>query len=284
MVGVFFRKYSIATFAASYCIAFLQGSHEVTSSDVTQIIQLDPVLNDKNNESSCLENKNLCIIRPYLLPPNHFLKPSLDAIFSSSRAILDDAAFAQAGFETIFNQPRSFIRVARHPDLPNHLIKANLDVDLKLKGGHTSWEWFLRRCEAAKVIRKIILEKNLRHFSVPEKYLYILPAEPKPPNSPTYSRKFLVLVVEDMHLVSDETNLHLWETMITQEHLDELFKILKKLPHMTLRASNMVFTKEGKIAFIDTEYIHRCSHGYERLDEFLNPKMRSYWQSITKRK
>lgn len=283
MMNIFLTKFYIIILVACSCFVSLQGSDKVLSSEPLQDIQSDNlILNDVNGESLCLEPENFNRILPYLLPSDHPLKPALDAIFSASRALLDDEAFAQAGFETLYKQPRSFIRVAQHPNLPGHLIKANLDTGLKLKGHHTSWEWFLRRCETAETIRKIIAQKQFKHFVVPEKYLYMLPEQPQPPNTSNYSRKFLVLLVEYMHLVPRSENLQLWLTMITEEHLNELSEILNQLPNMTLRPNNLVFTKEGKIAFIDTEYVHKELRNHDRLGKFLNPKMRAYWRSLIK--
>jgi hypothetical protein len=178
----------------------------------------------------------------------------MDALFLPARITQDMDHFIQAGFNPLFVQPRSFIIVARHAELPGYLVKLQLDTELRLKGNKPHWEWFIRRCEGAEKIQEIIDAHQIEHFVVAKKWIYPLPLKPSSPASPEYDQKLLLVLVEDMQLVSKEDNILAWHTRITKAHLDELYRIMREGHHSTFRADNVAFTKSGKLAFIDTEY------------------------------
>lgn len=218
-------------------------------------------------------------IEPYLLPSNHPVKPVLDQIFQASRVTLNSNSLKKAGFEILFSQPRSYIRVVSHPKLLGYLLKINLDSELRLKKDLPEWKWFIRRCEVAEIIQKVIKTKKLKYFKVPKKYIYVLPERPMPPIDPKYARKYVLLVVERMNLISSQENKMAWRTAVTKQHLEELYIILSHCPYMTLRLDNLVFTVEGKIAFIDTEWRFKFPNFFG-FEDCLSTKMREYWNKI----
>lgn len=260
-------RFVIGLLLIFHCNAWADESSIMTSSEIIEA---------QEAEADCFEEHNFRRISLYLLPENHPLKPSLDQIFYSNQATRNDEEFEKAGFITLFHQPRSYIRVASHKNLPGYLVKANLDTDIKQKGGHPSWEWFVRRCIIARKIQEIITLNEIKHFVVPQKYLYLLPEYPVM-DDPKLCRKYFVLIVEKMKLVSDEENRTKWLQDITEEHLDELYTILCHLPNMTIRASNIMFTNDHKLAFIDTEYVRKAPN-FDRLNQYLSPEMQAYWK------
>jgi hypothetical protein len=214
-------------------------------------------------------------IKRHILPANHPGKPALDAIFLSSRVTKDEAAFQDSGFTTLFQKSRSFIRVARHPSLPGYLLKAYLDSEQRQKGNRAGWEWLARRCEGAEKIRKIIEQNKIKNFQVPGKWLYPLPSQP---NATSLDQPF-VLLVDDMDLVSKRENEAAWKSMITREHLNELYLIITRAGGSSYRPDNIWLTKHDKFAFVDTEYPAQ-KFDYDSITSYLSPEMRNYWVNL----
>jgi hypothetical protein len=217
------------------------------------------------------------VTKDYLLSGNHPAKPALDAIFRSIRATKDELIFQSSGFNTLFKKSRSFIRVASHPSLPGYILKVYLDDEQRQKHNRPGWQWLVRRCEGAENIRKIIQQKEIEHFRVPGKWLYPLPPRPR---SISGYQPFL-LIVEDMDLVSREENEKAWKTMITREHLDELFSIVTGAGGSSYRPDNIWLTRHGEFAFIDTEY-PRQQFDFNSISPYLSPSMRKYWNSLVR--
>ena len=215
-------------------------------------------------------------IEKHILPENHPGKPALDAIFLSRRATKNEATFQASGFTTLFNKSRSFIRVASHPLLPGYLLKVYLDSEQRQKRNRAGWEWLVRRCKGAGKIRKIIERHKIKYFQVPQKWLYPLPSQP---DSASLDQPF-VLLVDDMDLVSRKENEAAWKSIVTREHLNELYLIVTIAGGASYRPDNIWLTRLGKFAFIDTEYPTQ-KFDYDSISSFLSPEMRSYWGTLT---
>ncbi len=232
-------------------------------------------------ESSILIEQELASLQPYLLDETHPLKKKLDLIFTRSRPIYDDKSLTEAGFKILYNQPRSFIRVIKHSKLRGVLIKANLDTDLRKKQDIPGWRWFLNRCIGAQKIAEVIEAYGIRHFTVPRKWIYVLPKTPYKLEVSQTDPKPVVLVVENMHLVSKRQNYLAWKRKITKRHLRELYTIMTLAGGSSYRACNIWLTREGKFAFIDTEYPDKKPN-YKSISPYLNRTMQKYWKRITK--
>ena len=218
----------------------------------------------------------------YLLPSKHPLKPHLDAIFHSSRATQNREAMIAAGFSKLYPQPLPFMCVAFHPNLPGFLLKMYFDDETRMKDGIPGWTWLVQRCHGAQEIRKIIKKKNIKYFTVPDKYLYELPDEPAPILLSGTQRQQVVLVETDMDLVSHGETLDAWKNKITHKHLDELYCILCHGYGSAYVGANIPFTKNGMFACIDTEYPKRKLK-YHQVKLFLSEPMSRYWDSLVKK-
>ena len=221
-------------------------------------------------------------MRRFLLPLDHPMRAVLDHMCLASRITANKETFENAGFQILAAGPRSFIHVARHPDMPNYLVKVYFDTVLKDKYNKPSWEWLTLRCVGAQKVREIIQAKNIQHFVVPNKWIYCLPSEPSPPIGPKYTRHFALLLVDDMDLVSEARNLFAWHTLITKKHLEELYTIVSRAKGSSYRPDNIAYTRSGKFAFIDTEYPSK-GPDYRSIRKFLNPEMLDYWDRLVKR-
>lgn len=231
------------------------------------------------DDNPYLQNKMKKQMRPFLLPLNHPCKPILDRIFNRSRAIENELAFAQSGFETLLTTHASYLTVARHPCIPGYLFKVYLDSELRLKNERAGWEWLVDRCKGAQNVRKLIKKKRIRHFIVPDKYIYPLPAEPSPVLLSGQPRQPILLLVTDMNLTSRLESVNAWKNKITKEHLDELYLILSHGYASAGLIDNIPYTESGKFACVDTEYVKRKIN-YRMARSFLSEEMKRYWDQL----
>lgn len=223
-------------------------------------------------------------LSPYLIPENHPMKVNLDAIFLTNRATATHTSFRNAGFiELGKTRPRSFIKVASHPLLDSHLVKVYLDCEQRVKKNKESWYWLVKRCKGARKIRHIIKTKKIKNFVVSDKWIYLFPNEPSPPQNKDFTRHAGLLLVTDMDLASPRRNRKAWKEKITKCHLNELYTIISEAKGSSYRPDNIAYTKNGKFAFIDTEYPD-TKPDFESIREFLSKPMQEYWDELVKNK
>lgn len=221
-------------------------------------------------------------ITPFLLPFDHPAKNLLDHIFSFSRFTADDQTLLDADFEILSIQPRSYVRILKHPLLPDFLFKAYVDAETRKKKNLDSWQWLVKRCEGAAAVRHIIKKKKIKFFTVPDKWIYLLPETLLPPDKYSPPPHLALLLVTDMRLASSKECLYAWKHQITKEHLDELYQIISYAKGSSYRPDNIPLTIDGTFAFIDTEY---PSHkpDYDSIKSYLCPEMSLYWEKLTQR-
>jgi hypothetical protein len=221
-------------------------------------------------------------MKPYLIPSENKLKAPLDKIFDSSRVIKDKKSFAKAGFIDLFHYQRhSLVTVAKHPALPGYLLKAYLDTDVI--EGRPSWERLTRRCEGAENIRRLIKDKHLVRFSVPDKWLYLPSFSHIPSTAKPKSVHPVVLVVTNMKLVSIEESRKAWRKKVTRKHLDELYCILSHGFASKVLPKNIPYSKNGTFSCIDTEYPNRKYGNFRRIKTYLSPEMKAYWDQLVRK-
>lgn len=261
--------------------------NEVIELEENEWIEFFPSFVTRNKKDANFENNPYLssmarkAIKPYLLPLNHPRRSFLDSIFLKTRATADEEAFYAAGFRIIAKRPRSYVCVATHLKMRGYLVKAYLDTELQEKFNKKSWEWLVRRCKGASKIRNVIRKYHLRHFVVPDKWIYCLPPEPSPPNDQQHTRHLALLLVRRMKLASKRRNYHAWFHEITEEHLDELFEIISRAKGASYRPDNVAYLKNRQFAFIDTEYPSK-GPDFNSIREYLSPEMRNYWDFIVR--
>lgn len=222
-------------------------------------------------------------IAPYLIHSSHPMKSRLDRIFSTFRCTKNKNTLLSSGFTILEQGPRSYIVVARHKNLPGHLIKCYFDVETREKWDRPSWYWLCKRCEGAKKIREIIDKYKIKHFRVARKYIYLLPLlEKSEPFKPCYTRHPALLLVTDMDLVSKNENLYAWKHLVTKEILRELYVIITLAKGASYRADNIAFSRSGKFCFIDCEYPSKGPE-YDVISQYLSDSMQKYWQTLVER-
>lgn len=216
----------------------------------------------------------------YLLPSNHPIKPSLDYLFSQSRALLNLENLEKAGFE--YSPPRKFTNliVAKHPALPGYIFKLYLDAQRFHKDKPEHHFWILR-VQGSILVRQQIAAARLDSFlKVPQKWIYKLPSKPAPALG--YMRKSYILVEEDMDLVSKEHNEALWSSsFVSKELLNAVYQILTIVGLSDCaKPDNIPFSTDGRIAFIDTQTFGR-KVPYKNLEKWLSEENKIYWKVLT---
>ena len=220
-------------------------------------------------------------VSPFFLPENHEAKAALDAIFSSSRAILSIKSMKQAGF--IGPKPRKWthVIVCTHPNLPGYVIKTYLDSQ-RYFNQIPEYEHWLKRIRGVKLIEHQIAKHHWEKiFKTPKKWIYPLPENPSPPKE--FDRKNFILIEEDMDLVDRQTNEDLWLShLVTTTLLDNFYKLLEEVGlHDCAKPDNAPFSMDGRIAFIDTEDHYNWPVTYSKLTPFLSQEMKIYWKWLT---
>lgn len=219
-------------------------------------------------------------VKPYLLPDDHPIKPSLDRIFSRSRAILNTRTMRKAGFVNPKVRKWTHIIVTTHPELPGYVIKTYLDAQRYHNHQPEHKRWIVR-ISGARAIQEMLDENGWNHlFKVPKKWIYALPETPGVAKE--YLRKHFILVEEDMHLVGKRKNKDMWRSSsITIEHLDALYQILRRLGLSDcVKPDNLPFSCDGRIAFIDTDSYMKGHVPYRKLTPHLCRPMQKYWLGI----
>lgn len=215
-------------------------------------------------------------VSPYLLPENHPIKSKLDRIFSSSRVTLDSESVRKAGFDNFKPGRFSHAVVSKHSKLKGYLVKMFLDNE----GGIIDWQRFLIRVTGSIAVRESINSHGYQHFmKVPNKWIYPLPSSPLPP--PDYSRKYFILVVEDMNILSSAKNKKMWASRPTKEFLNAVFTVLQEVGLSdSIYPFNMPYSNDKKIAYIDLEYHHSWPIHFGLLLKYLSQEMQEYWKTL----
>jgi len=219
-------------------------------------------------------------ISPHFIPESHPMKQKLDEIFSSkNRIILNSKSLQKAGFKNTKPGKWSGTVVATHKKLKGYLVKMYTD-DQK---DRIDWAKFIDRVKGAKSIQSAITKNGWEAiFKVPKKWIYPLPENPAPPSG--NSRKNFVLLVEDMDLLPKNLNLRMWgSAFIKKTILNAIFLLLKgEGLKDSVYAFNLPFSRDKKIALVDTEYHHVWPVHYTSLLQYLSTSNREYWKQLIK--
>ncbi len=215
-------------------------------------------------------------VSPYFLPADSSVKKKLDAIFSSSRALFNLQSLKDAGFTKIIHRPCSHAYVMTHPKLKGYVIKLFTDQQQ-----FVDWEAWVHRIHGAQCIRNAIKRHGYQHhFKVPKKWIYPLPAEPSPP--PDSQRKNFILVAKEMKLLEKRDNRAMWKSpVMSPDRIKAMYTIIKEEGLAdSINVTNLPFLKDGRQAFIDTEWHHRWPVEYNKLTRRFSRPMRQYWMGL----
>jgi hypothetical protein len=221
-------------------------------------------------------------VTPYLIPDDHPAKAKLDEIFSKTRVTTSIKTMEKAGFRNVVPQKFTHIIVTSHPELEGYIIKVYLDAHRYYKQ-RPEYMYYVWRAMGSRKIQKLLDEMGWNDtFKVPKKWIYPLPAEPSPPAE--LIRKNFILIEEDMDIFDTAENNRCWESdLVDKELIDKFYYIVTELGLSDCaKPPNAPFSKDGRIAFVDTQTFDSWPVSYEKLTSFLSDEMRAYWKQLTK--
>lgn len=238
----------------------------------SQVYSAQPIPYQRNS----IDPASWEVAAPFLIPENHPTKLKLDAIFSKTRATSSIETFKKAGFKYLPLRKWDNVIVAWHSKLKGHLVKVYLDDQI----GIPDLETLIQRIYGAEKIRNEINKLGYQKmFKVPRKWLYPLPDMPAP--LPGLQRKKFIIVEEDMNLVSPYGNEQLWKNSVDKKTLAALFHLLETLGLKdSVYITNIPFSTDGRISFIDTEHHGKWPVDYSKLLRFLSKKKQKYWNEL----
>lgn len=217
-------------------------------------------------------------LKPYFLPVDHPIKNKLDHLFHQNRRItLSEENFVAAGFSiTRPNRPINAI-VTGHKKLKGYLVKVYLDSQIAIP----EWQMWLKRIQGTEVIHACLKKHNYNEFVLPQKWIYPLPAEPSPSSNDSFHRKNFILVVEDMHILDHKENEKAYKQKMTRQLLEALYTVLTECQLTDcIYIGNMPFTRDGQIAFIDTELFYNGIPKLGRLKKYLSTPMQNHLERL----
>jgi len=162
----------------------------------------------------------------------------LPGLFTDKKMFDSVDDFEDAGFKIVPHAPHKMM-AASHKSAPGYLFKKyNNDTD-----GTEQLRNYMRRIEGARMLRGFIEERGFTQLVAPRKWLYELPAD--------FPQRYL-LVVDKLDIVSKESTQRAYHR-IGKDQMRELAVVLYYFRGLNSTTANLPFTRESKIAFIDTE-------------------------------
>lgn len=212
-------------------------------------------------------------VTPYLIADEHPIKITLDKLFSESRIIDSVESLKKAGFVILFQQLNRGLIVVKHRTLPNYLVKLYLDSSPR-----SEWPLWVLRAKGARFIQKLIDQYTYSHcMKVPEKWIYPIPKERRPVGKDSKFSKDFVLIVRDMRLTTPNVNLSRFKEGMTYARLRALYTLITEGGLSDSHIGNVPFSRDGKMAFIDTEYVNSWPVHLDWLTEYFSPVNQQYW-------
>lgn len=228
-------------------------------------------------QNSRVSNEIWSSLQPYFVPEYSHEKAALDTIFHKPGVLQSMKSLSEAGFLLITN-PKSKIIVLSHPYLKGYLIKVYLETEPMAE-----WDAWLRRVRGAHTIQEAIISHGYQHLmKVPKKWIYPLPENSLPVKDGMYRKNF-VLLVEEMDILEEKKNRKAFKNKITHEHLVALYTLLTKYRLIdSVYSDNIPFCKDGKIAFIDTEWAGDTTIEVplSSIGQYLSKPMLAEWEQL----
>jgi len=195
----------------------------------------------------------------------------LGILFSNPAMFESRATWQAAGFTIIAGNHDSEILVASHPSARGVLFKK---FTSKKSAGDQLRNYQLR-VEGARKLRAFVAGKHLERIVVPQKWIHQLPGSMSH-----------ILVVEHVDVLPRSATQEAYSD-IDERTLRDLCVVVRAFPGLDSGARNMLLTKDGKIAFIDTERwdekrerSNREQSGLRHIRDYLTDKQRKRVKKI----
>jgi hypothetical protein len=178
----------------------------------------------------------------------------LPDLFDDPKMFKSYSRFEKAGFSLVDHAPHK-IMTGSHKRAHGYLFK-KYDDD---KPGEKQLRNYMHRVEGARLLRAFIVAHGFSRVVAPRKWLYELPS--------SFPERYLV-VAEKLDLVSRVATDRAY-ARIGKEQTRELATVLYYFRGLNSTAANLPYTKDDKIAFIDTERWHHDKDYLHRVGERL---------------
>ncbi|MCE5295197.1 MAG: hypothetical protein LLF94_11380 [Chlamydiales bacterium] len=181
----------------------------------------------------------------------------------SDRSLFDSSeALKAAGFE-VNKRARKNLMVFWHPTMPDYMFKKfrnSVDTRHQL-------DKYTQRLQGARIIRNVIKQNNFKNVVIPNKWLFKLPFADD--EYLVVAERLSILPGDDDH---KKENVQAYRS-ISEETLYELCTVMKLVGGCDAYPRNQPFTKDGKIAFVDTEHVgQKEAHFLRNISPFLDAK------------
>jgi hypothetical protein len=139
----------------------------------------------------------------------------------------------------------------------------------------------VRRVVGANSIRKYIQQNNTQDlFTVPQKWIYLIPR-----TGASETAKSCLLVAQNVEdRLRYKENKKKWKSKsVPQATLKALYQMMNDLGLSdSVYPSNVQFTKEGQISFLDTEcaYWWPTPPRFHILGDYLSDENKAYWLTL----
>jgi len=193
--------------------------------------------------------------------------PLLAALFDDPKMFDSFDQFHSAGFRLIEHSENK-IMSGSHKRARGYLFKKYKND----KPGDKQLRNYMRRIEGARLLRSFIADHGFQHVVTPKKWLYEL--------SPSFPERYLV-IAEKLDLASRSSTESNYDH-IGKAQLRELATILYYFRGLNSTSSNLPFTEDGKIAFIDTERWHHDKDYLHRVGARLSSARRELAEDVYK--
>ena len=214
-------------------------------------------------------------------PPNDI---DLDRLFHRWPDLESAKDWRQAGFE-ILRDKEDKILVLSHKSAKRYLFKKYGSGDYR--SPKEQLEKYQSRVTGAAMLRSHIVSNGLHRVVVPQKWLCELPTESGSKGKSPH------VVIVDRHRILDADESEARYRRIDTEAARELCTILFAFRRLDFTARNAPFTHDGKISFIDTEYLRLSSEKlrsrrnyYQKYIDTMLPKHRrlaeEVWNELVK--
>lgn len=186
--------------------------------------------------------------------------PLFDGLFRNRDMFGSNESFCAAGFKPVERSPDHKFIVGRHPAAKGYLFKKYMDD----RPEAAQIRHYMLRIECAGLLRTFIDERHFQGVVVPKKWLYELPEN--------FPRRYLV-IAEALDLASRDATKREY-ARISKAQMQELATILFYFRGLTSGVNNLPFTKDGKIAFIDTARWSEDRKYLFRIEDVISSKRR----------
>jgi hypothetical protein len=170
--------------------------------------------------------------------PTDPTKLDLGKLFPDAKMFASRQAWRERGFDVVDRDGDEEIMVAWHASAPGLLFKKFTN---KVKAANQLANYQLR-AEGAAELRKLVAAQKLERVVVPQKWVRELPAVPG-----TY-----ILIAERVDVLTRRETKKAYPR-INAQTLRDLCVVVRAFRGLDSGARNMLLTRDGKIAFIDTE-------------------------------